>query len=100
MDSGLPDNSTLKAFARQVPWQTVEETREHFQEYLDSIRSKRGSHPIALSSRIIWHLAHGYYSGDEETPDGNALLSRNTSLPILVGTILGKRFQQGPCWIM
>ncbi len=41
MQNPLPDNATLEAFARDVPWQTVEETREHFQDYLSGLRDKR-----------------------------------------------------------
>ncbi|HVO41207.1 MAG TPA: hypothetical protein VMT34_01230 [Aggregatilineales bacterium] len=98
MDSSLPDNAALRAFAREVPWTIVEENREHFQDYLNSIRSKRGSHPLALSSKIIWHLAGGYYDDPEDTPDGNVLLTRGLKRPLVLGTILGRRFQQGP-WI-
>jgi hypothetical protein len=98
MDSSLPDNAALRAFAREVHWTTVEETREHFQEYLSSIRAKRGSHPLSLSSNIIWHLASGYYDDSGDPPDGNVLLAKNLKRPIVLGNILGKRFQQGP-WI-
>ncbi len=96
MDSGLPDNAALRAFAKEVPWQTVEETREHFQDYLATVRSKRGSH--ALVTEMIWHLTRPYYPDDEESPDGNVLLSKGETRPFVLGNILGKRFQQGP-WL-
>ena len=96
MHSGLPHNSALEAFAREVPWQIIEETREHFQEYLNSVRSKRGSHPLA--PKLVWHLTHPYYEEDEQSPDGNVLLSKGATRPFVLGSILGKRFQQS-VWI-
>src|SRR5215468_797751 len=96
MDSALPDNDALIAFAREVDWQFVEETREHFQVFLNSVRSKRGSHPPA--TRMLWHLTHPYYEDDEEAPDGNILLSKGSTRPFVLANILGKRFQQG-VWI-
>src|SRR5689334_17262385 len=93
MDSGLPDNAALRAYAKAVPWQTIEENREHFQEYLNSVRNKRGSH--TMGADMIWHLSHPYYTDDEKAPDGNVLLSKGTPLPYVLGNILGKRFQQG-----
>src|SRR5215813_7409944 len=95
---GLPDNSTLKAFADDVSWQKIEETREAFQEYLNSVRTKRGSHP--LSTNMIRHLSQAYFEEKErdETPDGNVLLSKGSTRPFVLATILGKRFQQGP-WL-
>src|SRR5262249_25312181 len=96
MDSALPDNASLVAFANEVDWQYIEETREHFQEYLNSVRSKRGSHPMATG--MVWHLTHPYYEDDEESPDGNVLLSKGSTRPFVLANILGKRFQQG-VWI-
>jgi hypothetical protein len=96
MDSGLPDNAALRAFAKVVPWQTVEETREHFQEYLNSVRNKRGSHTVV--GDMVWHFSRPFYEDDETAPDGNVLLSKGTPLPFVLGNILGKRFQQG-AWI-
>ncbi len=93
MDSALPDNATLLAFAHEVDWQYVEETREHFQVYLNSVRSKRGSHPMATG--MIWHVTHPYYDDDEDAPDGNVLLSKGSTRPFVLANILGKRFQQG-----
>jgi len=89
---GLPDNASMEAFAREVDWPHVDEAREQFQEYINSLRSKRGSHPI--SNNMIRHLTRSYYEVDEESPDGNVLLSKD-SRPFILATILGKRFQQG-----
>lgn len=96
MDSGLPDNAALRAFAHDVSWQTVDDTREQFQEYINSIRSKRGSHPA--STNMIRHLSRAFYEGDENAPDGNVLLSTGKERPFVLATILGRRFQQGP-WL-
>lgn len=96
MDAGLPDNSTLRDFARDVPWQTVEESHEQFQKYLNSVRTKRGSH--TQSTKVLWHLAEAYYQDDEDAPDGNVLLSHGTKRPFVLANILGKRFQQS-AWI-
>ncbi|GAB4546564.1 MAG: hypothetical protein OHK0023_06400 [Anaerolineae bacterium] len=95
MQPALPDNAAMLAFARDVSWQQIEETREQFLEYLNSIRSKRGSHPV--SANMIRHLSQGYFEEDAEAPDGNVLLSK-TGHPFILGTILGRRFQQGP-WL-
>ena len=92
--SELPDNARLRAFARDVPWQRADEVREQFQEYLASIRSKRGSHPG--SSNMIRHLTRSYFAVDEDAPDGNVLLAKNE--PLVLATLLGRRFQQGP-WL-
>ncbi|MEP7289261.1 MAG: hypothetical protein ABI947_26210 [Chloroflexota bacterium] len=89
----LPDNAALEAYARELPWQIIEETREHFQEYLTSVRSKRGSHPLA--TKMIWHLTRPYFEDDEEAPDGNVLLSKGATRPFVLADLLGKRFQQG-----
>src|SRR5450432_955087 len=96
MDLVLPENAALETFAREVPWQAIEETRERFQEYLNSVRSKRGSHP--METKMIWHLTHPYYEGDEDNPDGNVLLSKGDLAPFVLGNVLGKRFQQG-VWV-
>src|SRR5258708_4411852 len=96
MDAALPANFTLEAYAREVPWQHIEETREHFQEYLNSLRSKRGSHP--MTTRMIWHMARPYHEDDEDAPGGSVLVARGRARPFGLGTILGKGFQQGP-WI-
>lgn len=96
MDSALPDNAALRAFAREVPWQSVEDAREHFQKYLDSVRDKRGSHPMATD--MLWYLVQPHYDDDQQSPDGNVLLSKGTTRPFVLGTILGKRFQQS-AWI-
>ncbi len=85
------------AYARQLSWQQVDEAREQFQEYLNSIRSKRGSHPV--SGNMIRHLTQSYFDEpDENSPDGNVLLSKGKHPPIVLATLLGKRFQQGP-WL-
>src|SRR5258708_21279453 len=47
---------------------------------------------------MIWHMARPYHEDDEDAPDGNVLLSTGSARPFVLGTILGKRFQQGP-WI-
>jgi hypothetical protein len=96
MQPALPDNSTLEVFAHEVPWQSVEETREQFQKYLNSVRDKRGSHPT--STGMLWHLAQPYYDDDIEAPDGNVLLSKGSARPFVLANILGKRFQQA-IWI-
>src|SRR3954447_26842760 len=93
---GLPDNATLRAFAREVTWQSIEEMREQFQKYLDSVRAKRGSHPE--STNMLWHLVQPYLAEDTESPDGNVLLSKGNTPPIVLANILGKRFQQS-AWI-
>ncbi len=96
MDSGLPDNATLESYARDLPWQFIEETREHFQEYLNSVRTKRGSHPMA--TKMLWHLTSPYTEDNEDSPDGNVLLSKGSTRPFVLGNVLGKRFQQG-AWL-
>jgi len=96
MDSGLPDNAALLKYAREVSWLTVEETRERFQEYLNSIRSKRGSHP--LTSNMIWYLADPYHPENEESPGGNVLLAKGSTPPLVQASILGRRFRQG-AWL-
>ncbi len=96
MEAGLPDNSTLEVFAHEVPWQSVEEAREQFQKYLNSVRDKRGSHPISTS--MLWHLAQRHYEDDIDSPDGNVLLSKGSARPFVLANILGKRFQQA-VWI-
>src|SRR5260221_2347983 len=93
MDLALPNNAELDTFAREVPWQAVEETRERFQEYLNSVRSKRGSHPV--DTKMIWNLTRPYLDEDEDNPDGNVLLSKGDLRPFVLGNVLGKRFQQG-----
>src|SRR5260221_3138664 len=93
MDSALPDNATLLAFAHEVDWQDVEEPREHFQVYLNSARSKRGSHPMATG--MIWPVTNPYYDDDEDAPDENVFLSKGSTRPFVLANILGKRFQQG-----
>jgi hypothetical protein len=93
--SGLPNNDTLRAFARDISWERVNESRLQFHEYLHSIRSKRGSHP--QSNSMIKHLTQSYFDDGEEAPDGNVLMSKDTP-PVVVATLLGRRFQQGP-WI-
>ncbi len=94
MDNGLPDNVQLQHFASSISWERVNELREQFQEFVSSIRNKRGSHPV--TSRMIRHLVRGYAEMDEENPDGNVLLARDE--PIVLATLLGRRFQQGP-WL-
>ncbi len=94
--SGLPDNAALQAFAHDMPWQSVDEARIQFLEYLNGIRDKRGSHPS--SGSLIRHLTRAYYEGDEDAPDGNVLLSNRTKHPLVLATLLGRRFQQGP-WL-
>jgi hypothetical protein len=96
MYAGLPDNDALEAYARETPWLLIDEAHTHFQEYLNSIRSKRGSHPLLTTT--LWHLARPYYEDNEDSPDGNVLLSKGTTRPFVLGNILGKRFQQGT-WI-
>src|SRR5579859_1434413 len=93
MQNPLPDNATLEAFAHDVPWQTVEETREHFQDYLSGLRDKRGSHP--MDTKRFWRLSQPLIADDEESPDGNVLLSKAGARPFILANILGKRFQQG-----
>ncbi|MCC7209218.1 MAG: hypothetical protein IT323_18040 [Anaerolineae bacterium] len=92
---GLPDNDFLQSFARSVPWERIDEAREQFQDYLTSIRNKRGSH--SGSTNVLRHLTRAYYDGDDALHDGNVLLSR-TFPPIVLGALLGRRFQQGP-WL-
>ena len=94
MDSGLPSNDQLRAFAKSNSWERVNELREQFQEFLTSIRSKRGSHPV--TSRLIRHLIRPYLDIDEEAPDGNVLLAKDD--PIVLANLLGRRFQQG-AWL-
>ncbi len=96
MDSVLPDNATLETFAHEVSWQNVEDAHEQFQDYLNTLRSKRGSH--LLSTGLLWHLTQPYQKDDEKSPDGNVLLSTGKTRPFVMANILGKRFQQGP-WI-
>jgi hypothetical protein len=98
MMNGLPDNATMQAFARDVSWESIDEAREQFQEYLQSVRNKRGSHPA--TNNMIRHLTRAHYDGDGDDPDGpdgNVLVSR-TERPYVMAVILGKRFQQGP-WL-
>lgn len=95
MISSLPDNAAMQTFAQEVSWETIDEAREQFQEYLQSIRNKRGSHPV--SNTMIRYLTRAYFDTDEESPDGNVLLSK-TGRPYVLAVILGKRFQQGP-WL-
>jgi hypothetical protein len=92
MELCLPDNSTLEVFAHEVPWQTIEDSREQFQKYLNSLRDKRGSRPMATG--MLWHLAQPHYEDDIESPDGNVLLSKGGARPFVLADILGKRFQQ------
>jgi hypothetical protein len=92
MSNALPSNAALEAYAREVPWQVIDEAREQFNEYLQSIRTKRGSHPF--DSKMVWHLVRAYHEDDETAPDGNVLLSKGHMRPIVLGNILGKRFQQ------
>ena len=96
MDSGLPANATLEAFARDVSWQSIEDAHEQFQEYLNTVRTKRGSH--LLSTGLLWHLTQPFQKEDEQAPDGNVLLSKGKTRSFVMANILGKRFQQGP-WI-
>jgi hypothetical protein len=91
----LPDNASLLEYAKNISWEKIDESREQFQDYLTSVRSKRGSHPA--SNTMIRHLTRSYFEGQEEPPDGNVLLSKETT-PIVLGVLLGQRFQQGP-WL-
>jgi hypothetical protein len=93
---GLPDNATLREFAHDVSWQTVEETRVQFQDFLNSLRDKRGSHPT--STRMIRHLTESYYGDeDEDNPDGDVLYAKGSRRYVLAN-LLGRRFRQGS-WV-
>lgn len=94
--SSLPTNAVMRAYANEVAWGLIEEVRVQFQEYLSSIRDKRGSHPV--STAMLKHLTQGYFDDGDGAPDGNVLLSRGKSRPVVLGTLLGRRFQQGP-WL-
>ncbi|MBX3066197.1 MAG: hypothetical protein KF726_24675 [Anaerolineae bacterium] len=93
---GLPNNETLREFAREAHWQQVDETRDKFREYLSSIRDKRGSHPVSAAK--IKHLSQSYYDDYDEIPEGNLLLSKGAHRPVVLAALLGKRFRQGP-WL-
>jgi hypothetical protein len=96
MIPGLPTNETLRAFAKEANWQAVDETRVKFRDYVNSIREKRGSHPV--SANMIKHLSTPLYDDSDDVPDGNVLLSKSAHRPVVLAAVLGRRFRQGP-WL-
>lgn len=93
MITGLPDNNTLHAFAADVDWQQVDTARAQFLEYLNTVRDKRGSHPVTAS--MIKHLSQWYFNDSDDAPEGNVFLSKDTARPIVLASLLGPRFRQG-----
>src|SRR5258708_35954697 len=47
---------------------------------------------------MIKRLSRAFYDSDENAPDGNVLLSIGKERRVVLATILGRRFQQGP-WL-
>jgi hypothetical protein len=92
----LPDNDTLRTFAKEANWQAVDETRAQFRDYINSIREKRGSHPV--SGSLIKHISQSFFEDGDDVPDGNVLLSKAGHRPVVLSALLGKRFRQGP-WL-